>query len=100
MDDQVYFLGIRDDVNCWMQAMDVFVFPSRWEGLPVTLIEAQASGLHCVVSKIYQEKLLSILTRCVCLALVILKTDQKICNIYFNADREQGYEKFKTQGII
>lgn len=27
MDDQVYFLGIRDDVNCWMQAMDVFVFP-------------------------------------------------------------------------
>ena len=33
-----------------MQAMDVFVFPSIYEGLPVTMIEAQASGLPCVIS--------------------------------------------------
>ena len=33
-----------------LQAMDVFAFPSVWEGLPVTLIEAQAAGLPCYVS--------------------------------------------------
>jgi len=31
-------------------AMDAFLFPSLWEGLPVTLIEAQAAGLRCLVS--------------------------------------------------
>lgn len=46
----VIFAGNRSDVNEIMQAMDVFVFPSLYEGLPVTMIEAQASGLHCVIS--------------------------------------------------
>lgn len=47
----VHFLGIRTDVPRLMRgAMDVFLFPSLWEGLPVTLIEAQASGLRCVLS--------------------------------------------------
>lgn len=48
--EQVIFTGTRSDVNRLMQAMDVFVFPSLYEGLPVTMIEAQASGLHCVIS--------------------------------------------------
>lgn len=43
--DNVVFTGIRSDVNRLMQAMDVFVFPSLYEGLPVTMIEAQASGM-------------------------------------------------------
>lgn len=47
---KVLFTGIRTDVNSLMQAMDVFVFPSIYEGLPVTLVEAQASGLPCYVS--------------------------------------------------
>lgn len=50
VDGQVRFLGVRDDVPDLMQAMDVFVLPSLWEGLPVVAIEAQASGLPCVVS--------------------------------------------------
>ena len=33
-----------------MQAMDVFAFPSLYEGLPVTMVEAQASGLPCIIS--------------------------------------------------
>lgn len=37
IEDKVYFLGVREDVNCWMQAMDVFVFPSRWEGFGMVL---------------------------------------------------------------
>ena len=50
LQDKVVFTGIRSDVSRLMQAMNVFVFPSLYEGLPVTLIEAQASGLPCVIS--------------------------------------------------
>ena len=46
----VLLLGARSDVNELMQAMDVFVFPSLYEGLPLTMIEAQAAGLPCVIS--------------------------------------------------
>ena len=47
----VIFTGLRKDVADLMQAMDVFAFPSLYEGMPVTLIEAQASGLPCVISE-------------------------------------------------
>ena len=50
MDEKVLFLGKREDVNCILQAADVFVFPSRFEGFGIVLIEAQAAGLKCVVS--------------------------------------------------
>lgn len=48
--EHVRFLGVRSDVADLMQAMDVFVFPSLYEGLGIVLIEAQAAGLPCVVS--------------------------------------------------
>lgn len=48
--DCVRFLGSRSDVNELYQAMDVFFMPSRFEGLGIACIEAQASGLNCVVS--------------------------------------------------
>lgn len=48
--DKVIFTGVRTDVNELLQAMDIFVFPSLYEGLPVTMIEAQAAGLPCVIS--------------------------------------------------
>lgn len=48
--DHVRFLGIRSDIADLMQAMDVFVFPSLYEGLPVTMVEAQAAGLPCIIS--------------------------------------------------
>ncbi len=50
LDDSVIFTGVRSDVNRLLQAMDIFVFPSLFEGLPVTMVEAQASGLPCVIS--------------------------------------------------
>ena len=50
LEESVIFAGLRSDVQDLMQAMDVFPFPSRYEGLPVTLIEAQASGLPCLIS--------------------------------------------------
>lgn len=48
--DAVRFLGSRDDVHALYQAMDVFVLPSRFEGIPVVGIEAQYAGLPCVFS--------------------------------------------------
>ena len=50
MKDSVIFTGMRTDVPDLMQAMDCFVFPSLYEGIPVTMIEAQAAGLPCVIS--------------------------------------------------
>ena len=43
-------LSNRSDVADIMQAMDVFVFPSQFEGLGIVLIEAQKSGLPCFAS--------------------------------------------------
>lgn len=51
------FLGMRTDVPELLQAADAFVLPSFWEGLPVTAIEAQAGGLHCVVSQGLTEEM-------------------------------------------
>lgn len=48
--DRVIFAGVRADVNRLLQAMDVFVFPSLFEGLGIALIEAQAAGLPCLIS--------------------------------------------------
>lgn len=46
----VLFVGLSDEVEKWLQAMDIMVFPSLFEGLPLGLIEAQAAGLPCVLS--------------------------------------------------
>lgn len=50
--EKVKFLGLRNDISELMQAMDIFVLPSHFEGLPVVGIEAQASGLPCVMSDV------------------------------------------------
>lgn len=50
LEDYVIFTGLRSDVNELLQAMDVFLFPSLYEGLPVSIIEAQAAGLPCLIS--------------------------------------------------
>ncbi len=50
LEESVRFLGVRRDVDRLYQAMDVFVLPSLYEGLPVVGVEAQAAGLPCVFS--------------------------------------------------
>lgn len=50
INENVIFAGKRTDVNEIYQAMDVFVMPSLFEGVPVTGIEAQVSGLPCIFS--------------------------------------------------
>lgn len=50
LQNDVIFAGLRTDVPDLLQAMDVFVFPSVNEGLPLSVIEAQAAGLPCIIS--------------------------------------------------
>lgn len=56
LDESVLFLGIRDDVYSLLNAMDVFVLPSKYEGLPVTLVEVQTNGLPVVVSDMVTDE--------------------------------------------
>lgn len=48
--DRIILYGETDNPTAFYSAMDVFAFPSRYEGLPVVLLEAQISGLPCIVS--------------------------------------------------
>lgn len=50
IEDKVIFLGNRKDVYLFYQVMDVFVLPSLYEGLPLVGVEAQISGLRCIMS--------------------------------------------------
>lgn len=47
---RILLTGVRDDVSQILQGLDCFVFPSLYEGLPVTVVEAQATGLCCILS--------------------------------------------------
>lgn len=54
--NRIILYGETDNPAAFYSAMDIFVFPSRYEGLPVVLLEAQISGLPCIVSdKITRE---------------------------------------------
>lgn len=55
--DKVLFLGVRSDISNLYQAMDIFVLPSLFEGLPVVGVEAQTSGLPIVVSSEVTDEL-------------------------------------------
>ena len=56
LQDKVRILGERTDVYKWYSALDCLLMPSLFEGLPFTLVEAQASGLPCVVSATVSNK--------------------------------------------
>lgn len=60
LEGRYLILSNRSDIPQLLKAMDVFVFPSKYEGLPLTLVEAQVAGLKCVVSKnVSSESVLS-----------------------------------------
>ncbi len=48
--EQVLFAGVVDNVPDYLSAMDIFLLPSLYEGLPVVCVEAQAAGLPCLIS--------------------------------------------------
>ncbi len=56
LQDNVIFVGLVDNVYKYLLLSDVFILPSKYEGFPVSLIEAQAAGLSCVVSNVIDPK--------------------------------------------
>lgn len=57
LEEKVIFLGTTDKVEDYLQIMDIFLLPSKYEGLPIVGIESQASGLKCFFSKNITEEL-------------------------------------------
>lgn len=51
LEESVIFCGATTEVYRYYSAMDIFLFPSLFEGLPIVLVEAQANGLPCVISE-------------------------------------------------
>jgi glycosyltransferase involved in cell wall biosynthesis len=56
LSDKVLFLGVRQDIPQLLSCMNILAFPSLYEGLPLTLIEAQANGLQICASDSISEK--------------------------------------------
>ncbi len=54
--DKVLFMGRRKNISDYFQAMDYFVFPSLFEGLPGTVVEAQAAGVRCLIADTITEE--------------------------------------------
>ena len=99
LENKVIFTGIRSDVADLMQAMDVFVFPSNYEGLPVTMVEAQAAGLPCIISdKVPAE---CIKTNLVKQLPLTASTEEWVHEIIasMNIERRDTYEEIKESGF-
>lgn len=91
LSDRVSFLGMRKDMPMIYQAMDVLVMPSLFEGLPFSLVEAQASGIPCVVSDtVSPEANLTDLMNYMSLDAAPAVWAEKICSF-------QGYEKISKK---
>lgn len=58
IEDRVTFTGVVNNVNEWMQAMDVFILPSLVEGLPIVGIESQFSGLPAIFSDTISDEVI------------------------------------------
>ena len=56
LQDYMRLIGIRKDIDALMRKSKVFILPSKYEGMPLVLIEAQASGLQCVVADTFSRE--------------------------------------------
>ena len=56
LEEQMLLLGVRKDIDVLMRKSAAFLLPSLYEGMPLVLIEAQASGLPCVTADTYSRE--------------------------------------------
>lgn len=97
--ENIMFLGIRDDVNYILQAMDVFVFPSIFEGLGIAVIEAECSGLPVICSdKLPKEVEITDRVHKISLAKGAEKWADKILKVKDKSNREIYYKEINCNG--
>ena len=72
LEKKVLFLGIRNDVKEFLNAIDIFVLPSLYEGLPMSAVEAQANGIPCLLSNKITDEV------CINKNVQILELDEKL----------------------
>ena len=100
--EKVLFLGSRDDVNRILQAGDVFVFPSLYEGLPGAVLEAQAASLPCFISDtITDEVCISPYVKRLSLSLGAKKWSEYILGLIDGNKmcRSDSYDYFRKTGF-
>jgi glycosyltransferase EpsF len=56
LEEHIRLLGVRRDIDVLMRKSAAFVLPSKYEGMPLVLIEAQASGLPCVSADTFSRE--------------------------------------------
>lgn len=91
--DKIIFTGQRNDVNNLMQAMDLFCLPSRFEGLPIVLIEAQTAGLKCIAANTITDEIC--ISENICL--LPLEVNKWVDAIF---DVSNGYNRCNMHDII
>lgn len=96
--NKVVFAGVRSDIPRLLSCMDLFVMPSLYEGMPNTVIEAQANGLYCVISDTITKE--ADITGNVCF-ISLEESEQKwastICN-HINDIRKDTKDQFIDRG--
>lgn len=111
IDDRVKFVGFQKDVHKYLSDMDIFVLPSRTEGLPIAIMEAMAWGLPVVASKvggiaeIVDDGVTGLLfdsgdVRQLCNALSQLIEDPKKRNEYGENGRKKIYQSYHPDRFI
>jgi len=91
--EKILFLHTRNDVNELLSAIDIYLFPSLWEGLGITIIEAQTAGLPCIISDtIPKEVYITDLIFPVSLSRTALQWADIVISTKINVIREQYYK--------
>lgn len=101
LENKVIILTDRNDAYNLLNAMDVFLFPSHFEGLPISLIEAQSTGVNCVVSNI--DSIIEAVFNKNVNFLSLNSSTEIWCNSieeisHCSFDRENGIESIKQNG--
>ena len=96
--EKVVFAGVCPDVERYLSAFDVFLLPSLFEGLPFTLLEAQANGLPCVISDQITEE--AVLLKEKIISLSLEKSDREWAKAVISCAKKGREEKEKSAELL